>query len=120
MLQRMMKKKIGQNPPQIVFINDQTTQCSGYKVEFIANERKKLQDLIFKCKMFHSYPIGNGKMKTNKYQSPTYFHAKDLGCLVCIGELKERKTAVTDCYISNATMHALRKGHISVLRRCEL
>ena len=55
-------------------------------------------------------------MKTKKYQSPAYFHAKDLGCLVCMEELKERKVAVTDCYISNATMHELQKGHISVLR----
>ena len=70
--------------------------------------------------MFRSYPIGNGKMKTNKYQSPAYFHAKDLGCLVCIEELKQRKLGVTDCYISNATMCALQKGHISVLRRCKL
>ena len=59
-------------------------------------------------------------MKTNKYQSSTYFHAKDLGCLVCIEELKERKLAVTDCYISNATMYGLQKGHISVLRRHKL
>ena len=28
-------------------------------------------------------------MRTNKYQSPAYFHAKDLGCLVCIEELKQ-------------------------------
>ena len=61
------KIKIGQNPPQIVFINDKITRCSRCKVEFTANERKKPQDLIFKYKMFHSYPIGNGKMKTNKY-----------------------------------------------------
>ena len=60
------------------------------------------------------------KMKTNKYQSPAYFHAKDLGCLVCIEVLKERKLAVTDCYISNATMCTLQKGHISILRRRKL
>ena len=59
-------------------------------------------------------------MKTNKYLSPAYFHAKDLGCLVCIEELKERKLAVTDCYTLNATMRALQKGHISVLRKCKL
>ena len=99
------KIKIGQNPPQIVFINNQITQCSRCKVEFTVNGRKKPQDLIFKYKTFHSYPIGNGKMKTNKYQSPAYFHAKDFGCLVCIEEPKERKLAVTDCYISNATRH---------------
>ena len=82
--------------------------------------RKKPQDLIFKYKIFCSHPIGNGKMKTNKYRSPAYFHAKDLGCLVCIEELKQRKLGVTDCYISNATMRALQKGHISVLRRRKL
>ena len=114
------KIKIGQNPPQRVFINNQITRCSRCKVEFTANERKKLQDLIFKYKIFRSYPIGNGKMRTNKYQSPAYFPAKDLGCLVCIEELKEREFAVTDCYISNATMHALQKGHISALRRHKL
>ena len=70
--------------------------------------------------MLHSYPIGNGKMKTNKYGSPAYFHAKDLGCLVCREELKQRKLGVTDCYISNATMRTLQKGHISVLRRRKL
>ena len=78
------KIKISQNPPQIVFINDQITRCSRHKVEFTANERKKPQDLIFKYNMFRFYPIGNGKMKTNKYRSPAYFHAKDLGCLVCM------------------------------------
>ena len=59
-------------------------------------------------------------MRTNKYRSPAYFHAKDLGCLVCIEELKQRKLAVTDCYISNGTMRGLEKGHISVLRRRKL
>ena len=114
------KIKIGQNPLEIVFINDKITRCSRCKIEFTANERKKPQDLIFKYKIFRSYPIGNGGMRTSKYRSPAYFHAKDLGCLVCIEELKQRKLAVTDCYISNGTMHGLEKGHISVLRRHKL
>ena len=33
------KIKISQNPPQIVFINNQITQCNGCKVEFTVNER---------------------------------------------------------------------------------
>ena len=70
------KIKIGQNPPKIVFINDKITQCRRCKVEFTANERKKPQDLIFKYKIFCSYPIGNGGMRTNKYRSPVYLHRR--------------------------------------------
>ena len=68
------------------------------------------------CYMMHcKCSDGKGNKITNTFRSPTYFHARDLGCLCQIEELKEIEKA--DLYMTNETRHVLTQDHIDMLKK---
>ena len=54
----------------------------------------------------------------NKYRSPGYFHARDLGCLRNLEELEDIE--VDDCYMTNETLNKLEQGYIDLLKARKL
>ena len=71
--------------------------------------------MVFWYMMYHKWPDGKGKLITNHFRSPAYFHARDLGCLRQVTELEKIEKA--DLYMTNETRHVLTQDHIEMLKK---
>ena len=90
-------------------------KCSGCEFKFKPYECRKPNDMVFWYMMYCKRPDGKGKLITNHFRSPAYFHAHDLECLHQLTELEKIEKA--DLYMTNETRHVLTQDHIEMLKK---
>ena len=112
MSETMNLRKLENNPPRIVLINNTIIKCNGCGRNFKAEDRKEPNNMVFKINAWKTRRNDRGEKVATQPQ-PTYYCARDLACV----RMQRKGILPEDIYCSSFYVQCLTLEHVKLLKK---
>ena len=112
MSETMNLRKLENNPPRIVLINNTITKCNSCGRNFKAEDRKEPNNMVFKINAWKTRRNDRGETVATQPQ-PTYYCARDLACI----QMQRKGILPEDMYCSSFYVQHLILEHVKLLKK---